>query len=242
MVRTSVNQGGPSVTEDHLAWLSRVELFESLSQEELGKIANGIPAKRYAPGEHFYTAAYTGDFFFLLLKGRGRVYRLEAQRELTIGILEAGEMFGEGAFAVRGEKGSYAQALVPSRAAFVKKESFHRLVHEYPQVGIKAVELLSERLSYYEKRIATVGLKRVPSRLAGVILDIAEREAVVTSDGHYRIGTRYTHEEFAGMIGAKRVAVSRAMGELRRVGAIETKNRHCHIIDAEALARIATAA
>ena len=239
----SVNQGGPSVTEDHLAWLSRVELFEPLSREELGKIANGIPAKRYAPGEHFYTAAYTGDFFFLLLKGRGRVYRLEAQTgDHPRHPGGWGDVRGRSLRPSRSDKDSYAQALVPSRAAFVRKESFQRLVHEHPQVGIKAVELLSRRLSFYEKRIATFGLKRVPSRLAGVIMDIAEREAVVTSDGHYRIGTRYTHEEFAGMIGAKRVAVSRAMGELRRVGAIETKNRHCHIIDAEALARIATAA
>ena len=32
------------------------------------------------------------------------------------------------------------------------------------------------------------------------------------------ISTRYTHEQFAAMIGARRVAVSRAMGELRRLG------------------------
>jgi CRP/FNR family transcriptional regulator, cyclic AMP receptor protein len=232
----------PKGVEDHLGLLSGVKLFESLSPDELQKVANRIPAKDFKVHQHIYTSAYRGDMFFLLLEGRVRIYRLEGGREITICILEAGEMFGEAAFASREVRGSYAQALVPSRVAFSSRALLGRLIHEYPNLGIKAVELLSERISLYEKKIADLGLKQVASRLASTILEMAERDGMVAGERQYRIRTGYTHEELATMIGAQRVAVSRAMGELRRVGAIETKNRYWHVIDAVALAKIAEAA
>jgi len=40
------------------------------------------------------------------------------------------------------------------------------------------------------------------------------------------------------MIGAQRVAVTRAFGELRRIGAIETEQRKIHVKDIEALKRL----
>jgi len=63
-----------------------------------------------------------------------------------------------------------------------------------------------------------MGLKKVPARLANLILQLAETEGVVTGQGRYRLRTQYTHEELALMVGAKRVAVSRAMKGLREAG------------------------
>ena len=104
--------------EDHTTLLSGVGLFASLSREQVGRIAHGIPAKAFEAGEHVFTPAYKGTLFFLLLKGRVRIYRLEVRQEVTICVLEAGEMFGEAAFTSRDGKGSYAQAIAVSKIAF----------------------------------------------------------------------------------------------------------------------------
>jgi CRP-like cAMP-binding protein len=53
------------------------------------------------------------------------------------------------------------------------------------------------------------------------------------------IRTRYTHEKFLAMIGARRVTVSRAMGELRSLGAVEVKGRQVYLRDEDALRRVA---
>ena len=225
--------------EDHTTLLSGVGLFESLSPEQLERIAHGIPAKTFEIGEHVFTPPYRGEAFFLLLEGRVRIYRLEAGQEVTISVLEAGEMFGEAAFTSREGKGSYAQAIEPSRIAFLNRATFYRIIQREPELGIRAIELLGERLSFYEQRIADLGLKKVPARLASLILQLAETEGIVTGDGRYRLRTRYTHEELALMVGAKRVAVSRAMKGLREAGAVETGRRRIVVKDAEALGRIA---
>jgi CRP-like cAMP-binding protein len=79
----------------------------------------------------------------------------------------------------------------------------------------------------------------VPARLATVILQLVEQDGVVTGDEGCRILTRYTHEELATMVGAKRVAVSRAMKDLREAGAVGHAGRHIVVEDAKALRRIA---
>jgi CRP/FNR family transcriptional regulator, cyclic AMP receptor protein len=225
--------------EDHTTLLSGVGLFALLSPEQLERIAYGIPAKSFEVGEHVFTPAYRGEVFFSLIEGRVRIYRLEAGQEVTISVLEAGEMFGEAAFTSREGKGSYAQAIAASKIAFLNRSTFYRLIQRDPEVGIRTIELLGERLSFYEQRIADLSLKKVPARLAGLILQLVEAEGIVTGKGRYRLSTHYTHEQLALMIGAKRVAVSRAMKGFREGGVVETGRQRIVVKDAEALGRIA---
>ena len=211
--------------EEHTRLFSGVDLFAPLSLE---RIAQGIPSKDFGVGEHVFTSAYKGKIFFLLLEGRVRVY-----------CLKAGEMFGEAAFTSKEGMGSYAQAIAPSKVAFLTRSTFYRLVRREPELGIRAVEFLAERLSFYEQRIADIALKKVPARLASVILQLVEQDGVVTSDDRFRILTHYTHEELATMIGAKRVAGTRATRELREVEAIGQEGRHIVVEDTAAFQRIA---
>jgi hypothetical protein len=74
--------------DDYTKLLSGVDLLAVLSQEQLGRIAHGIPAKSFEVCEHVFTPTYRGGVFFLLLEGRVRIYRLEAGQEVTISVLE----------------------------------------------------------------------------------------------------------------------------------------------------------
>jgi CRP-like cAMP-binding protein len=53
------------------------------------------------------------------------------------------------------------------------------------------------------------------------------------------VPSRYTHEQLGTMIGAKRVAVTRAMKKLRDDGLVEGGRKRILIKDREALERIA---
>lgn len=218
---------------------SSAELFETLSREEVERFGGGVPVKVFERGRSVYTPAYRGEIFFLLLRGHVRTYWIADGREITFTVIRAGEIFGEAAFTSRRNRGSYAGAMEDSEVALITRPVFQRLVERHPLVGLRAMELLSERLSFYEEKISDLGLKEVPSRLANLILDLAHREGVVTREGH-RIPTHYTHEQLGTMIGAKRVAVTRALSELRKAGAVELRHRRILVKDLEALQRVAT--
>src|SRR3712207_674292 len=120
----------------------------------------------------------------------------------------------------------------------VRRQAFDELVERNPFLGARVASLLGERLIQTEERLADLVRKEVPERLATQILRLVESEGVVTREG-YKIPTRYTHQQLATMIGAKREAVTRAFGKLRCGGGVELRNRQIFVTDPETLKRAA---
>jgi CRP/FNR family cyclic AMP-dependent transcriptional regulator len=167
-------------------------------------------------------------------EGRVRIYKLGPEgREQT--LTEIGDGTG---FMAQRLQGSYAQALVPTTILALSEEETKRLFGRNPEVAIRLLRVVAGRLRQTDERLADVALKEVPARVASVIVQLIEDEAVVTGEG-YKIPTRYTHERLGTMIGAKREAVTRAFGRLQDKGAVELRRRLIYIKDIEELRRIA---
>ena len=231
--------GRRSVGEDRVRLLSLVDVFEPLSWEEIEKINWQNLNTSLQPGEVFYTPMDLSETLFVLQSGRVRIYRsLPEGRELTLAVLESGTVFGEMALTGQRLRASYAQAMEESEISAMCRADVERLVLDKPAVGLQLVHLLSERLAAYETRMEGPGLKEVPARLAGLILELVEAQGVRDSAG-YKIPTRYTHQQLGTMIGANREAVTRAFARLRETGTVEVKRRYVHVEDLEALKRAA---
>jgi len=147
------------------------------------------------------------------------------------------EVFGEMSLTAQRLENAFAEAMEPMVVCVLKREDLERLVMDKPQVGLKVMSVLSERLSR-EDRMEDIALKEVPACLASFILQLIESEGVVTREG-YKIPTRYTHRQLAAVIGSKRETVTKAFTLLQRAGAVELKRRHIHVRDIEALKKIA---
>ena len=221
--------------DERIRQLSLVDVFEPLSWEEIGKISWQNLNTRLQPGEVFYTPMDLSETLFVLQSGRVRIYRaLPEGRELTLAVLESGTVFGEMALTGQRLRASYAQAMEESEISAMCRADVERLVLDKPAVGLQLVHLLSERLAAYETRMEGLGLKEVPARLAGLILELVETQGIRGSAG-YRIPTRYTHQQLGTMIGANREAVTRAFARLREAGAVEVRRRYIHAEDLEVL-------
>jgi CRP-like cAMP-binding protein len=224
--------------EEEVELLSKVDLFDSLSKEEIRVLLRENSDVRLGEGETFYAPWEHGGKLFVLKKGRMRLYRTEGSREFTLEVVDAGTVFGEMAFTPHRLRESYARATEPSVVFAMERAAVERLIEEKPQVGLRIISLLSERLRYYETRMEDVTLKEVPARLASLILFLVESEGVQVP-GEIRIPTRYTHEHLGTMIGVNREAVTRAFGRLQDEGALQIRRRLIHVNDVEALERAA---
>src|SRR5215218_10410700 len=218
--------------------LSRVDIFESLPKEEIREILDDLLERNaeinLGAGEIFYTPRQPDGKLFILKQGRVRIYKMEASREFTLEVVDAGTVFGEVAFTPHALRDAYAEAMEPSILLAMEREDVERLIQQKPQVGLRMISLLSERLRYYETRMEDVTLKEVPARLASLILFLVEREGVQVP-GEIRIPTNYTHEHLGTMIGANREAVTRAFGRLQDEGVIQMRRRFIFVEDVEAL-------
>jgi CRP/FNR family transcriptional regulator len=228
--------------EEQVELLSKVDIFESLSEDEVREVLDDLLRRnaesRLGAGEVFYTPGQPDGKLFILKKGRVRIYKMEGAREFTLEVLDAGTVFGEVAFTAHRLRDAYAEATEPSIVLAMEREDVERLILDKPQVGIRMLGLLSERLRYYETRMEDITLKGVPARLASLILFLVEHEGVQTS-GEIRIPTNYTHEHLGTMIGANREAVTRAFGRLQDEGAVQVRRRVIFVDDVGALERAA---
>ena len=224
--------------EEEVRLLSRVEILEPLSEEDLRGLLRRSLEKHLEAGETFYTPEDTTENLFILKKGRVRIFRTAGSRELTLSEIEPGTIFGEMALTAQRIRGAYAQALEPSILITMSRADLEHLMLKKPQVGIRITHLLSERLHSYEERMEDLTLKDIHARLASLILLLCEGEGVMTRQD-IKIPHHYTHERLGTMIGANREAVTRAFAKLQDEGAVVLRRRLIYISDIEALRRLA---
>jgi CRP/FNR family transcriptional regulator len=224
---------------ERIKLLSLVDIFEPLSEEEIERLNDQLPDRHLKTGEIFYGPKDPSERLFILQKGKVRIFRsIPDGREFTLAVVESGTVFGEMVLTGQQLEGAYAQAMEPCLISTMAREDLERLVLQKPEVGLKIMQVLSERLRRYETRLEDANMKDVHARLAGIIALLVESEGVRTGTG-YRIPTHYTHERLGTMIGANRVAVTRAFGLLQDEGVVQLRRRLIYVSDIEALRRSA---
>jgi CRP/FNR family transcriptional regulator, cyclic AMP receptor protein len=225
--------------EERIRLLSMVDIFEPLSFEEIEDLNGHLPDRHLDHGEMLYIPEDSSERLFMLQKGKIRIFRTTPDgRELTLAIVESGTVFGEMSLTGQQLQGAYTQAMEPSEVSTMLRADLERLVLEKPEVGLKIMHLLSERLRRYETRLEDITMKDVQARLASIIVMLVESEGVRSGTG-YRIAAHYTHERLGTMIGTNREAVTRAFRVLQDEGVVELRRRLIYVPDIDSLKRSA---
>ena len=231
----------PMSLQEQVHLLSMVDIFGPLSPGEMEDLAKRTPDTFLERGDVLYSPQDGADRLFILKKGRVQVYEVDrGGEEITLSVIEGGSVFGEMALTGQKLEGLYVRALVPSTVVSLGRDDLEGLIMKKPEVGLRLVRDLAERLHASEARYAGIVGKDVPARLATLILTLVDSEGLVGAES-YRIPTRYTHEQLASMIGCKRVAVTRAFSRLKEVGAVELRERHIVVKDLGILKGLAVA-
>jgi CRP/FNR family transcriptional regulator, cyclic AMP receptor protein len=231
----------PMSTIEQARLLTMVDILGPLSEEEMEALSKRTPDTFLEQGDVLYSPQDGTQRLFILKKGRVQLYEVDQSgEEITLSVIEDGNVFGEMALTGQSLEGVYVRALTPSTVVSLRREDLEMLIMKKPEVGLRLVRELAQRLHASERRYADIIGKDVPARLATLILTLVDSEGLVTNES-YRIPTHYTHEQLASMIGCKRVAVTRAFSKLKESGAIQLKERHIVVKDLGALANLAEA-
>jgi CRP/FNR family cyclic AMP-dependent transcriptional regulator len=231
----------PMALKEEIRLLSMVDILGPLSDEEMEDLAKRAPDTFLEQDDILYSPKEGTERLFILKKGKVQLYEIgDGGDEITLSVVEDGNVFGEMALTGQSLHGLYVRALTPSTVVSLRREDLEHLIMKKPQVGLRLVRELAQRLHDSEARYADLVGKDVPARLATQILTLVDSEGVVSSES-YCIPTHYTHEQLASMIGCKRVAVTRAFRKLEEAGAVELEDRRIVVKDIDALKDMAEA-
>jgi CRP/FNR family cyclic AMP-dependent transcriptional regulator len=222
--------------------LRRVSLFTELSEEELEKIARVAVPRSYGAGSIILREGDPGDTCYILRSGRARVVRQHADgRAITLTNLGPGEIFGELAMIDGEVRSATVEAIDDVLAIAILAGDLKRLLGEHPEIAVKLLAALAERLRETNARISRQSFQKVSSRVAGVLVELAEtgRRIGAREPGGAgaEVVVRSTQADLAQLAGTSREAASRFLATLQRAGVLTTKRGRIVVHDPSALHR-----
>jgi len=218
--------------------VQKVPIFSGLDQAELRRVAGLITRKQYNKGELVIMAGQQNTNLMIINRGRVKAFRYTRDgREQILYIFGSGDFFGETNLLREQETNYNIEALEETGFCLIAKEDFQRLVRSYPEIGLKIMAELCNRLEGLENIIQNMGSNNVELRVNAVLLEFARKFGRDHSRG-ILIELPLSREGIANYIGLTRETVSRKLNLLQQEGLIEMDgNKKIIILDKETLER-----
>lgn len=188
----------------------------------------------YRRGAYVFTQADRPENVYYLRKGRIKLSVLRHDgTEKTFFIIGEGCTFGEAAVFDSKPFVATAVALEDSEVYAFPKRLLLQLMARDLELSCALITSLSCKVGHLASQVESLTFLDVKERLVRAIA-VLSAQAGCNPD-HKGVEVQVTHQELACMIGASRVAVSRALEELAREGKVALKNRRIIIHNRRAL-------
>ncbi|MFQ6134103.1 MAG: Crp/Fnr family transcriptional regulator [Armatimonadota bacterium] len=227
---------GVVTTKDNDTWrLSQINVFDDLSSDQMEEIIALAQPLQVARDEILFSPDEEAGSIYLLRSGKVKLSKVaDDGKEITMAILQAGDVFGEFAIAGADTQDLFAEVVEDASLYVIPWPDLEALIGRKPQVALMLVRALSERLRRAESQIEDLVFRSVPERVASLVLKLAEEHGRVSARG-ITIDLRLTHQDIANMVGATRETVTNVLNDLRSAGAIEIEQKHVRVLDQAAL-------
>ena len=133
------------------------------------------------------------------------------------------------------------EAIDDVQAIAILAGDLKRLLGTHPEIAVKLLGALAERLRETNARISRQSFQKVSSRVAGVLAELVET-GTRTGGGApgepvSEVIVRSTQADLAQLAGTSREAASRFLATLQRAGVVTTKRGRIVVHDPSALHR-----
>lgn len=202
------------------------ELFAALDDDALDRVAASAVSRALLRGDVVFAEGAESEHLYVIEDGLiAIVSRSDDGRESVFALMERGELFGEMGLLDGLGRSAEARALEPSQILEIPFEPVRDVFEAQPVLLWGVVALLAGRLRSMDAALADSVFLDVTGRTAKRLLEMAgdEDEFVLP----------VTQEELAGMVGASRERVNKAIASFVRLGWIDQSDRRYQILDRE---------
>ena len=208
---------------DDATLLRKVELFQALDPGEMARVTDLTSRRPVTRGAVVFTDGDAADRMFIVCSGRVALSRrVPEAKEAIVALLEAGDLFGEMSLFDGEPRSAGARALEVGELLVVPYAPVTEVLSARPALLWPIVGLLARRIRVTDASLAESLFLDVPGRTAKQLLELAGSQ----DDFVLPI----TQEELAGMVGASRERVNKALAQFTRLGWIAVTERRYRIL------------
>jgi CRP-like cAMP-binding protein len=215
--------------------LRRIPLFASLDQHDLAQVAAMAQERRYERGELIVLEGEPGGALHYVHTGLVKVFKTSPSgKEQVLRLIAPGYTFNDVPALDGGPNPASAAAMETSEVYVIRRADLRTLILTRPQVAEAVVRTLTGALRHLVSLVEDLSLRHVTARVAKILLE-QERTSRQMQLNHH-----LTQQEMAALAGTAREVVGRSLKELEAAGAIEMRQGHAIVLNAERLRLLAT--
>jgi CRP/FNR family transcriptional regulator, cyclic AMP receptor protein len=198
--------------------LDTTELFANLPAEVIDRLTARTETRALERGDLLFAQGDPSTELFVVVDGNIAIATKSTDgRESLVAVMEAGGLFGELGLFDDGPRSADARALTPASVVALGFEHVREVLREQPELLWIVVRLLALRLRATDEALADAVFLDVPARTAKRLLELAGDQDDVELP--------MTQEDLAGLVGASRERVNKALALCGKLGWSEATGR-----------------
>lgn len=210
--------------------LAGVPLLAGLDPDELARIARVAVPRSFSKGERVFHEGDETDACYVIRSGEVRVTREHPDgRAIALATLGPGEIVGEMAMLDGGVRSASVEALSDVELLALAAADMRGLLERNAAITTKLVVALAQRLRETNERISRQSFQTVPSRVAGVLSQLASGDSA--EQGRDGVTIRMNQADLAQLAGTSRESVSRFLAVLERAGVVRVGRGRVTVFD-----------
>lgn len=208
----------------------KVNIFSHLEDQLLGDIVNNIERKHYAKGAMIFEMGQLSDRLYIVNSGRVKVYTYSRDgKEQILYILNEGDFIGELSLLKMTSLEFNAAALEDTSLCTVSKQHFDSIIKKNPDITLKILEALHDRLIKLEGLVQSLNTKEIEPRIASMLMSFLKESGKPAANG-VMLELPLNREEMGNFIGTTRETISRKLTSMQDDGIIEFEGNRKVII------------
>src|SRR5437763_8768743 len=217
--------------------LHRVPAFSTLGPEELQRVVEVAVPRHFDAGEVVFREGDESSSCYVVRSGHARAIREHTDgRSITLANFGPGDIFGELAMFDDERRSATVEAVDATEAIAILAGDMRRLLREHPDIAVKLLSSLVQRLRNTNERLTAQSFQTVQSRVATVLAQLVEA-ARAEGAGDSDVLITSTQTELAQLAGSSRESASRFLAVLERAGIITQGRGKLTVHEPEALDR-----
>jgi CRP-like cAMP-binding protein len=205
----------------HVDILRQVSLFASLTDDQIAAVVDRFRAETFDQDALIFLEGDPADRLWVVAAGQVKIVKHTSDgQENLLEVITPGEMFG-GAGLLLAVHPATAVAMTPTTTLSIEREPYLHLIRQYPDIALRIIYLLGERLQAAMKMRA-LAVERVDVRLANILLKLCDKAGAATNEG-LRINLPLTRQDLADMAGTTIETAIRVMSRFRKENLVHTE-------------------
>jgi CRP-like cAMP-binding protein len=201
-------------------YLENFNIFKNLEQDSMEELQRITTMQNISKKQPVYFSKEPSKSIYFLKQGRVKLTRMSQDgKEMILGLVNKGEVFGEMAYLDEEERKDFATAMDEVLVCAINKDDFKNFVERNPDLNLRLTKLIGLKMRKYSERIEELVFKDAEQRVISFLLRLSDENGKQIGDEIF-VKPFLKHQDIAELTACSRQTVNSVLTDLRERGVI----------------------